>query len=54
MNTQKAATITIQNKNDQKIYIRKCSEPETKTREIYDALVYKYQLWILKSVLPEK
>ena len=54
MNTQKAATITMQNKNDQKIYIRKCSKPETKTREIYDALGYKYQPWIRKSVLPEK
>lgn len=54
MNTQKAATITMQNKNDQKIYIRKCSKPETKAREIYDALGYKNQPWIRKSVLPEK
>lgn len=54
MNTQKAATITMQDKNDQKIYIRKCSKPETKAREIYDALGYKHQPWIRKSVLPEK
>jgi transposase len=54
MNTQKVATATMQNKNDQKIYIRKCSKPETKAREIYDALGYKYQPWIRKSVLPEK
>ena len=61
MNTQKAATVTMQDKNDQKIYIRKCSKPETKAREIYDALGYKYQPWIRKSlpvrqtgVLPEK
>ena len=54
MNTQKAATVTMQDKNDQKIYIRKCSKPETKAREIYDALGYKYQPCIRKSVLPEK
>jgi transposase len=54
MNTQKAATVTMQDKNDQKIYIRKCSKPETKAREIYDALGYKHQPWIRKSVLPEK
>ena len=61
MNTQKAATVTMQDKNDQKIYIRKCSKPETKAREIYDALGYKYQPRIRKSlpvrqtgVLPEK
>ena len=54
MNTQKAATVTMQDKNDRKIYIRKCSKPEAKAREIYDALGYKHQLWIRKSVLPEK
>ena len=27
----------MQDKNDQKIYIRKCIKPETKAREIYDA-----------------
>ena len=54
MNTQKAATVTMQDKDDQKIYIRKCSRPEAKASEIYDALNYKYQPWIRKSVLPEK
>ena len=54
MNTQKAATVTMQDKSDQKIYIRKCSKPETKAREIYDALEYKYQPWVRKYVLPEK
>ena len=29
-------------------------KPETKAREIYDALGYKYQPCIRKSVLPEK
>lgn len=50
MNTQKAATVTMQDKNNQKIYICKCSNPETKAREIYDALGYKYQPWIRKSL----
>jgi hypothetical protein len=44
----------MQDKDDQKIYIRKCSKPEAKTCEIYDALNYKHQHWIRKSVLPEK
>ena len=54
MNTQKAATVTMQDKDDQKIYIRKCSKPEATSCEIYDALSYKHHLWIKKSVLPEK
>ena len=54
MNTQKAATVTMQDKDDRKIYIRKCSKPEAKASEIYDALNYKHQPWIKKSVLPEK
>lgn len=54
MNTQKAATVTMMDKNNQKIYIRKCSKPESKARQIYDALSYKYQPWVKKSVLPEK
>ena len=54
MNTQKVATVTMQDKDDQKIYIRKCSKPEAKACEIYDALNYKHQPWIKKSVLPEK
>jgi Transposase DDE domain len=54
MNTQKAATITMQDKQDQKIFIRKCSKPETKAMEIYQALGYKQQPWVKKSVLPEK
>jgi transposase len=54
MNTQKAATVTMQDKDDHKIYIRKCSRPEAKASEIYDALCYRHQPWIRKSVLPEK
>ena len=40
----------MQDKNVQKIYIRKCSKPEIKAREIYDALAYKYQPWTRKSL----
>ena len=54
MNTQKAATITMQDKQDRKIFIRKCSKPEAKALEIYQALGYKQQPWVKKSVLPEK
>ena len=54
MNTQKAVTVTMQDAQDRKMYIRRCSKPEVKAREIYDALGYKYQPWKRKSVLPEK
>jgi hypothetical protein len=54
MNTQKAATVTMQDKQDRKIFIRKCSKPEAKALEIYQALGYRQQPWVKKSVLPEK
>jgi hypothetical protein len=54
MNTQKAVTVTMQDKQDRKIFIRKCSKPEAKALEIYQALGYKQQPWVKKSVLPEK
>jgi len=53
MNTQKAATVTIKDKNDQKIFIRKCTCPESKVTEIYNALGYKHYPFVKKSVLPE-
>ena len=53
MNTQKAATVTMQDKNDKKIFIRKCSRPEAKVSEIYTALGYKHYPFLKKSVLPE-
>jgi transposase len=53
MNTQKAATVTMLDKQGRKLYIRKCSNPEQQAREIYDALGYKYYPFIRKSVLPE-
>ena len=54
MNTQKAATVTMKDKNDQKIFIRKCTTPEPKAAEIYNALGYKHYPFFKKSVLPEK
>ena len=54
MNTQKAATVTLKDKNDQKIFIRKCTTPEPKAAEIYNALGYKHYPFFKKSVLPEK
>jgi len=53
MNTQKAATVTIKDKNDPKIFIRKCTIPEPKAAEIYNALGYKHYPFVKKSVLPE-
>ncbi|MDR0795762.1 MAG: IS1634 family transposase [Tannerella sp.] len=41
MNTQKAITTTAQNKSDEIIQIRRCSEPNDKVKEIYQALKYK-------------
>ncbi len=53
MNTQKAATVTVKDKNEQKIFIRKCTAPEPNATEIYNALGYKHYPFVKKSVLPE-
>ena len=53
MNTQKAATVTMKDKNNQKIFIRKCTSAEPKVTEIYDALGYKHYPFVKKSVVPE-
>jgi transposase len=53
MNSQKAVTATMLDKQGRKILIRKCSKPEAQVKEIYDALRYKYYPFIRKSVLPE-
>lgn len=42
-NTQKMVTTTAKNTNENTVYLRKCSEPETKIKTIYDALNYKSQ-----------
>lgn len=49
MNTQKCVTTTVQNVREQWISIRRCSEPEEKTKKIYDALQYKYAPFIRKK-----
>jgi len=41
MNTQKAVTTTAQNKSEEVIQIRRCSEPNEKVKLIYQALNYK-------------
>jgi len=46
-------TVTMQDKNDKKIFIRKCSRPEPKVTEIYNALGYNHYPFLKKSVLPE-
>ncbi len=54
MNTQKCVTTTVQNTIEQWISIRKCSEPEDKAKQIYDALKYKQAPFIRKkSVVPK-
>lgn len=40
-NTQKIITTTAKNTNQRAVYMRKCSEPETKLQTIYQALNYK-------------
>ena len=40
-NTQKMITTTAKNVSQNNVYIRKCSEPEAKIKEIYSALNYK-------------
>ncbi len=54
MNTQKCVTTTITNIDQQIISIRKCTEPTTKIKEIYDKLKYKYAPFYRKKsvVLP--
>jgi hypothetical protein len=51
-NTQKIVTTTGQNKDDQIIYVRRCTEPNLKVKEIYTALKYKnYPFVKRKSVV---
>ena len=54
MNTQKVVTTTVMNQKEQCISIRRCSEPDTKARLIYDAMGYKYAPFVRrKSVVPK-
>jgi hypothetical protein len=54
MDTQHSVTSTMCNKQGEKITIRKCSNPIKEVKEIYEALKYKQQPYVKKSVLPEK
>jgi hypothetical protein len=54
MNTQKCVTTLAQNKSNEIISIRKCSEPDDKVKQIYDTLKYKYAPFVRKkSVVPK-
>lgn len=53
MDSQKAVTASMLNKQGQKILIRKCSKAEPNVRGMYDVLGYRYYLFIQKSALPE-
>ncbi|WP_027472077.1 IS1634 family transposase [Saccharicrinis fermentans] len=54
MNTQKAVTTTAQNVEDQTISIRRCSEPNEKVKQLYDALKYKYAPFTRKKSVVHK
>ena len=54
MNTQKAVTTLAQNKDDQVIMIRRCSEPNPKVRRLYDALKYKYAPFVKRKSVVHK
>ena len=53
MNTQKCVTTSIENVKSQTISIRQCTEPNSKVKQIYDTMNYKYvPFWRKKSVVP--
>ena len=54
MNTQKAVTTTAQNVHDQTIMVRRCSEPNEKVKQLYDALKYKYAPFTRKKSVVHK
>lgn len=54
MNTQKAVTTLAQNIHDQVIMIRRCSEPNSNVRQLYDALKYKYAPFVKKKYVVHK
>jgi len=49
MNTQKCVTTLAQNKTEEIISIRKCSDPDKKAKHIYDVLKYKYVPFLRKK-----
>jgi hypothetical protein len=54
MNTQKCVTTSVVNKRAETIHVRKCSEPGLKAKAIYDALNYKYVLFVCKKFVVPK
>jgi len=48
-NTQKLITTTAKNRTGTEVWIRKCSEPEEKIKELYKALNYKFYPFIQKK-----
>jgi hypothetical protein len=54
MNTQKAVTTLAQNKDDEVIMIRRCSEPNEQVRRLYDALKYKYAPYVKRKSVVHK
>jgi len=54
MNTQKAVTTLAQNKDDEVIMIRRCSEPNQQVRRLYDALKYKYAPYVKRKSVVHK
>jgi len=54
MNTQKLVTTTMKAKDGKLIRIKKSTVPRPEVKEIYNALKYKYQPYVMKkSVVPE-
>ena len=54
MNTQKVVTTTAQNIHDNVIVIRRCSEPNEKVKQLYDALKFKYAPFTKKKSVVHK
>lgn len=55
MSTQKEVTTIMRNKKNQIIRVKKCSTPNARVRQIYDALGLKHQPYFQKkSVVPDK
>jgi len=54
MNTQKAVTTIAQNVENQTISIRRCSEPNEKVKQLYDALNYKHVPFTRKKSVVHK
>lgn len=52
MNTQKCVTTNITNIDNMVISVRKCTEPTSKVKEIYDMMGYKYVPFYHKKSLP--